>query len=98
MNLIINIYDNIDSSFSERHSGRGGWELLQANHTVNPLAKFGGTRIIQVEKTGKVDDVVYVDGTLLVEDDWNTFYLYKLHMKEEIRKKFQDDIGFCPMF
>jgi len=39
-------------------------------------------KIIQAAKTGKVDDVVYVDGALLVEGDWNTFYLYKLHMKE----------------
>jgi hypothetical protein len=78
----IQIYDGIDSSFSKRYSGRGDWELLQANHTVNPLAKFVLIRVIQAEKTGKVDDVVYVDGALFVEGDWNTFYLYVLHMKK----------------
>ena len=79
----IQIYDGIDSSFSKRHSGRGDWELLQVNHTVNPSAKFILIRIIQAERTGKVDDVVYVDGALLVEGDWNTFYLYKLHMNKK---------------
>jgi predicted GH43/DUF377 family glycosyl hydrolase len=39
-------------------------------------------RIIQAEKSGKVDDVVYVDGALLVEGNWNAFYLYALHMEE----------------
>ena len=78
----IAIYDSIDHSFSKRHSGSGEWELLQANLTVDPSAKSIVVRIIQAEKTGKVDDVVYVDGAILVEGDWNTFYLYKLHMKE----------------
>lgn len=78
----IEIYDGIDYSFSKRHSGSGNWELLQANLTVNPLAKFLTIRVIQAEKTGKVDDVVYVDGALLVEGDWNTFYLYKLHLNK----------------
>ncbi len=77
----IQIYDGIDSSFSKRHSGRGGWELLQANHTVNPSVKFVTIRVIQAEDTGKVDDVAYVDGVILVKGDWNTFYLYVLHMK-----------------
>jgi len=75
------IYDGVDYSFSKRHSGKGGWELLQVNHAVNSSAKFVLIRIIQAEKTGKVDDVVYVDGALLVEGDWNTFYLYASHMK-----------------
>ena len=78
----IQIYDGVESSFSKRHSGRGDWELLQVNHTVNPSAKFVTIRVIQAEKTGKVDDVVYVDGALLVEGDWNTFFLYGLHMKK----------------
>ena len=78
----IEIYDGIDHIFSNRHSGGGDWELLQANYTVNPSAEFVTVRIVQAEKTGKVDDVVYVDGALAVEGDWNTFYLYKLHMNE----------------
>ena len=34
-------------------------------------------------KTGKIDDVVYVDGALLVESDLNTFYLYALYMNKK---------------
>jgi hypothetical protein len=86
----IQIYDGIDSSFSNRHSGKADWELLQANHTVNPLAKFVLIRIIQAAKTGKVDDVVYVDGALLVEGDWNTFYLYTLYINK-VEKLFVND-------
>ena len=86
----IQIYDGIKSSFSNIHSGRGSWELLQANYTVNPSAEIVTIRIIQAEQTGNVDDVVYVDGALLVEGDWNTFYLYKQHMKEKL-DKFQKD-------
>ncbi|MGB2843810.1 MAG: hypothetical protein WBC02_03030, partial [Candidatus Aminicenantaceae bacterium] len=82
----IQIYDGIKSSFSSLHSGRGSWELLQANYTVNPSAEIVTIRIIQAEQTGNVDDVVYVDGTLLVEGDWNTFYLYKQHMTEKLDK------------
>ena len=78
----IQIYDGFDSSFSKRHSGGGEWELLQVNYTVNPSAEFITVRIVQAEKTGKVDDIVYVDGALAVEGDWNTFYLYKLHMNK----------------
>ena len=80
----IQIYDGIDSSFSKRHSGKGGCELLQVNHAVNSSAKFVTIRIIQATQTGKIYDVVYVDGALLVEGDWNTFYLYALHMEEKI--------------
>lgn len=50
---------------------------------VNTSANFLIIRIVQAEKTGKVDDVVYVDGVILVEGDWNTFYLYELRMKEK---------------
>ena len=78
----IEIYDGIDYFFSRRHSGIRRWELLQANYTVNPLAKFVTIRIIQAEKTGKVDDVVYVDGAIFVEGDWNTFFLYRLYMNK----------------
>jgi len=79
----IEIYDGIGHVFSKRrHSGGGDWELLQANYTVNPSAEFVTVRIVQAEKTGKVDDIVYVDGALAVEGDWNTFYLYKLHMNK----------------
>ena len=73
----IQIYDGFDSSYSLRHSGKGGWELLQANHTINSSAKFVKLRIIQADKTGRTDDIVFVDGALVVEGDWNTFYLYK---------------------
>ncbi len=79
----IQIYDGIDYSFSKIYSGRGDWKLLQANHTVNPSAKFVTIRVIQAAKTGKVDDVVYVDGALLAEGNWNAFYLYALHMEEK---------------
>ena len=82
----IQIYDGFDSSFSKRHSGGGEWELLQVNYTVNPSAEFVTVRIVQAEKTGKVDDAVYVDGALAVEGDWNTFYSYALHIIDEKNK------------
>ena len=43
-------------------------------------AKFVLIWITQAEKTGKVNDVVYVDGAILLEGDWDTFYLSKLQM------------------
>ncbi len=49
---------------------------------VNTSARFLIIRIAQTEKTGKVDDVVYVDGVILVEGDWTTFYLYRLYMNK----------------
>jgi hypothetical protein len=79
----IQIHDGIDSSTSKKHSGRGGWELLQANHTVNPSAKLVRVRVIQAVKTGKPDAEVFIDGALLVEGYWNTYYLYKLHMEQK---------------
>ena len=82
----IQISGDIHSSFSRRHSGRGGWELLEVSHTVDPLAKFVTIKIIQAAKTGKVDDVIYVDGALLIESDKNTFYLYVLNMNKELLK------------
>lgn len=82
----LQIYDGIHSSFSPRHSGKGNWELLQANHVVAPSAQTVTIRIIQAEKTGNTDDIVYVDGALLVEGDWNTFYLYRLHIIEKTYK------------
>jgi len=82
----IKIDGGLEECFSGRHSGSGNWELLQANLTVNPSAKNIIIRIIQAEKTRNVDDVVYVDGALLVEGDWNTFYLYALHMDKELLK------------
>jgi len=39
-------------------------------------------KLIQAEKTGKVDDIVYVDGALLIDGYWNTFFLYASHMKK----------------
>lgn len=80
----IEIYDGLDYEFSNRHSGGGDWELLQANYAGNPLAKFLTVRVIQAESAGKVDDVVYVDGAILVKGNWNTFYLYKLHKAAQI--------------
>jgi len=82
----IQIDGGLEESFSKRHSGRGGWELLQANLTVNPSAKNIIIRIIQAEKTGNVDNVVYVDGALLAEGDWNTFYLYAQHINKGLLK------------
>jgi hypothetical protein len=70
------IYDGISSSFSNWHSGNGRWELLQINHMVHHNAKEVIFRVVQAERTGKTDDIVLVDGALLVEGDWNTFYLY----------------------
>lgn len=61
---------------------REDWELLQTNLMLNTSAKFLIIRIVQAKKTGKVDDVAYVDGVILVKGDWNTFYLYVLHMKK----------------
>ena len=72
----IQIYDGVGMSFSTRHSGRGGWELLLANHTIRPDTTTLLIRVVQAEKTGRPDDVVFVDGALAVEGDWNTFYLY----------------------
>ena len=82
----IKIDGGLEECFSGRHSGSGNWELLQANLTVSPLAKSIIIRIIQAEKTGNAEDVVYVDGALLVEGDWNTFYLYALHMNKKLLK------------
>ena len=76
----IQIYDGVKSSFSKRHWGGGNWELLQASHKIDPSAEFVTIRVIQAANTGGVDDVVYVDGALLVEGYWNTFYQYELHM------------------
>jgi hypothetical protein len=72
----LEIYDGVKSTFSKRHSGAGEWELLQANYTVSPSAETITFRVVQAEKTGNIHDVVYVDAALLVEGNWNTFYLY----------------------
>ncbi len=72
----VQVFDGIDSSFSDRHSGRGKWELLQVNHRVNRDAPSLLVRVIQAERTGNSNDVVYVDGALMVRGDWNTFYAY----------------------
>lgn len=73
----VEIYDGVRASFSPRHSGRDRWELLQVNHTISPEAKFVIVRLVQAARTGGRDDVIIVDGGLLVEGDWNTFYLYR---------------------
>ena len=79
----IQIYDGAKSSFSFKHSGDGKWELLQANHTIDPSAKYVLIRVIQAAKTGKTDDIVYVDGAILLKDYWNTYDLYSKHLKKE---------------
>jgi hypothetical protein len=70
------IYDGISSSFSNWHSGNGRWELLQINYIVDKNARNVSFRVVQAEKRGRPNDTVIVDGALLVEGDWNTFYLY----------------------
>jgi len=77
----IQIYDGIDFSYSFKHPGNGEWELLQVNHTVNPEAKFLSIRVIQAAKTGGIDDVVYIDGALLLEGFWNISDLYSKYPK-----------------
>ena len=79
----IQIYDGVKSSFSFKHSGDGKWELLQANHAIDPSAKYVLIRVIQAAKTGKTDDIVYVDGAILLKDYWNTYDLYSKHLKKE---------------
>lgn len=81
----IQIYDGVDSSFSDWHLGRGYWQILQANHQANPDSTLLKVRVIQASKTGNEDDVVYVDGALLVEGNWNTFYQYRMNKKSEIQ-------------
>lgn len=78
----IQIYDGIDFSSFFRHPGNGKWELLQVNHTVNPEAKFLTVRVIQAAETGRIDDVVYVDGVLLLEGFLNINDLYSKNIKE----------------
>jgi hypothetical protein len=74
----VQIYDGVNSSFSERHLGNSYWELLQINHDVHPEADTLKVRIIQAARTGNEDDVVYADGALLVEGNWNTLHQYRL--------------------
>jgi hypothetical protein len=78
----IQIFDDKNESVSIRHSGSGSWELLQANFQVHSQAKFVTIRLIQAQKTGQNDAVVYLDGALLVEGDWNTFFFYQLSLKK----------------
>lgn len=66
----IQIYDGIDSSFSERHKGDGYWQLLRAIHTINPKAKSVELRVVQAERTNGLNDVVYVDGILLFPGEY----------------------------
>jgi len=79
----IELYDGIKSSYSKRHWGGGNWELLQVTHKIDPSAEFVNIRVIQAANTGGVDDIVYVDGALLVEGDWNTFYQYSLYINKK---------------
>lgn len=89
----IQIWDGTNSSKSKRHSGRGAWQLLQASHKVNPSAKFLKIRIIQAAKTGNVEDVLYIDGALLVEGDWDTFYHYKLYKNKSKYNPLRKDVS-----
>lgn len=66
----IQIYDGIDSSFSERHRGDGKWQLLRTIHTINPKAASLEIRVVQAEKTGGLNDVVYVDEVLLFPGEY----------------------------
>ncbi len=66
----IQIYDGIDSSFSERHTGDGSWKILRAIHNINPKAASLEIRAVQAEKTGGLNDVVYVDGILLFQGEY----------------------------
>jgi hypothetical protein len=75
----VQIFDDKNSSFSERHLGNGKWELLQVNHDVHPTAEMVKVRIIQAAQTGNAEDVVYVDSALMVLGNWNSFYQYKLN-------------------
>jgi hypothetical protein len=66
----IEIYDGIDSSISERHTGDGKWQILRVTHSVNPLATSIELRVVQANMTGGVNDVVYVDGVLLLSGEY----------------------------
>ena len=66
----IQIADGIDSSFSERHPGDGSWQMLRAIHRISPQATSIEVRIVQAEKTGGLNDVVYVDGVLLFSGEY----------------------------
>jgi len=79
----IKIDAGVETGFSRRHSGNGEWELLQANLKIDPQAESIVIRIISARKTGIANDVVYVDGALMVEGNWNTFYLYRKHLESE---------------
>jgi len=79
----IQLWDGVSVSYSKYHSGSGKWELLQANHEVNELADRISLRPARAVKKGNPDDVAYFDGVLLIEGDWNTFYLYREFLREK---------------
>lgn len=86
----IQIYDGIDSSLSERHTGDGKWQLLRAIHTINPKAKSVELRVVQVEKTNGLNDVVYVDGVLLFPGEYyspNALLMEQGHLMHSIIEK-----------
>ena len=70
----IQIYDGIDSSFSERHTGDGKWQLLWAIHAINSKAASLEIRVVQAERTNGLNDVVYVDGVLLFPGEYSSPY------------------------
>jgi hypothetical protein len=74
----VQIYDGTNSSYSPRHQGRGNWQMLQCNHEVSTSADFLRIRVIQAAETGKLDDVVYADGALLVRGSWDSFYQFRV--------------------
>lgn len=86
----IQIYDGIDSSLSERHTGDGKWQLLRAMHTINPKAKYLQVRIVQAERTNGLNDVVYVDGVLLFTGEYyspNALIMEQDHLMHPVSKE-----------
>lgn len=66
----IEIYDGIGFSASERHRGDGTWQILRAIYTTNPKSSSLEIRVVQAEKTGNRNAVVYVDGVLLLAGEY----------------------------
>jgi hypothetical protein len=63
----IQLYDGFSSSVSDRHTGSDEWELLNTNIKVSRRAQIISVRLIQAEKTGKLDDVVFIDGAIVID-------------------------------
>lgn len=63
----IRIHDGISQSMSIAHTGDSEWHLFQVTHEVSPEARRLEVDVVHAERTGKNDDVVYVDGVLVKE-------------------------------